>query len=629
MDKDNNMNEISKKKSGPIVFRLSVKDLWHEWILTLCLVLAISAVLSPLLLLFGLKYGIIEWGREYLTQDPRYREIRPLTSKSFNKEWFNNIENRNDVAFIMPMTRQISATIKASIKGKKGEEELNIIPTSDNDPLLLENGAKIPQKDECVLTQAAAEALKAKEGDKVLVKASRIIGSQYEYGTTELTVAGILPIRASELSSMYVQLPILEAVERYKDGQAVPELGWSGSTPKAYTLYDGVIIVVPEKLSLSNRTGFTMIESLDNKQLMAKAGFHISPEMAVYRLYTMKKPAGEESIKSVRNKLRGKNATLIPWTAPVEAVLVNESGQEISPLSLYGLSTSSDEAEAIGLSTKTSWDKSRNSTDEILKVMVPSDLKIKGEKFSIKVSKSSTESLTFPVTIASERTTESGVSFIPTKLAGILKLYQSRNITFDENLNEFVLFRRGYASFRLYGQSIFDIDKLRQFFAGIAIPVHTEIQEIMKVIELDKGMTLIFWLLAIVGITGSVASLIASLYASVERKKRELSVLRLIGLSGATLFRFPIYQGVLIGSGGFAISLILFSIFAELINNWFRPYVDRLLGFPMEEGISFCYFPVLHMFVALGGTVIISAFAAMVAAMRVSKIDPAEALRDE
>ncbi len=628
------MSAIAQKKTGSVVFKLSLKDLKHEWILTSCLVMAIAAVLAPLLLLFGLKYGIITWGREYLTQDPLYREIRPMTSKSFNKEWFEQMEQRDDVAFVMPMTRQIAATVKAHVKGKNTKKELNIIPTRAKDPLVLENGAAIPNKKECVLTRIAAEDLQAQMGDTIVAHAGRIIGGKYEYGALELKVSGILSVRASELKSMYVRLPILEAVERYKDGQAVPEFGWTGTTPKAYPLYDGLIISLPKKLgkvgefSLCNRTGFTKIESLNNEQLLAKAGFQVAPEMAVYRLYTLRKPAGEESVTSVKNKLRGKNAHLFPWVAPIKAQLINSSGQEVAALSLASLSAGSAQALATGLSPIPPWGESRRPVSEMLKIMLPADLAIKGDNFSLKVSREN-GTLSFPVAIMSERIPTGSIAFIPAELAGILKLYKARNIKFDDSLKEFVLFRRGYAGFRMYAKNISDVDGLRRFFAEKSLPVHTEIKEIKKVIELDRGMTLIFWLLAFVGITGSIASLIASLYASVERKKREMSVLRLIGLSGPKLFRFPIYQGIFIGSGGFILSTVLFGIFSALINSQFRPYVDKLLGFPMEAGVSFCRIPFFHMLAALSGTVIIAAVAAMVAAMRVTQYDPAEALRDE
>ena len=42
-----------------LVGELAFSDYRHEWIISGCAVLALSAVLIPLLVLFGLKYGII------------------------------------------------------------------------------------------------------------------------------------------------------------------------------------------------------------------------------------------------------------------------------------------------------------------------------------------------------------------------------------------------------------------------------------------------------------------------------------------------------------------------------------------------------------------------------------------
>ena len=630
-----------KKNRKSIVCRLALQDLRHEWILTLCQILAISAVLSPLLLLFGLKYGIVDWGREYLTQDPRYREIRPLTSKSFDKEWFTTMDAREDVTFVTPMTRQISATIKANVKGGETTDALNIVPTGSGDPLILENSAVAPKADECVLTRHAAESLNAKIGDILEVRVSRTLQGRYEYGSTELKVAGILSVRAGTLKSIYVQLNILEAVERYKDGEAVPEFGWAGDTPKAYPVYDCVMIVVPEKLSaveqysLCSRTGFTKIEELDkenlNTALHTMAGFQVSPSMSAYRLYTVQNPAGADSIKNVRNKLRGKNAFLSPWVTPVQAELVNKSGTERTSLLLHALETPKQQiAEEIGLMPVPAWEQTAASDSALLRIMVPENVSTPDQELFLEV-RDNGKILRFPVSVMQQKAPAGNVAFIPGELAGILRLRQERNIAFSDNIMKFTLFRKGYAGFRLYAESIFDVDGIRKFFAEQNLPVHTEIQEITKVIELDRGMTLIFALLAFVGITGSAASLIASLYASVERKKRDMSVLRLIGLSGASLFRFPVYQGMFIGAGGFILSLCFFAGFAQVINAWFRPYIYKLLGFPAEAGagVSFCRLPLSHISGAFFTTVIIAGLAAMIAAMRVSKIDPAEALRDE
>src|SRR2546425_5627164 len=89
----------------------------------------------------------------------------------------------------------------------------------------------IPQRGECVLTHFAAEDLKVQPGESLVVAATRTREGQIESGTLELKVVGVLSLRASELKAVYVPLQLLEAVEQFKDGQAVPEYGWKGSTP--------------------------------------------------------------------------------------------------------------------------------------------------------------------------------------------------------------------------------------------------------------------------------------------------------------------------------------------------------------------------------------------------------------
>ena len=89
--------------------------------------------------------------------------------------------------------------------------------------------------------------------------------------------------------------------------------------------------------------------------------------------------------------------------------------------------------------------------------------------------------------------------------------------------------------------------------------------------------------------------LLASLYAAVERKKRELGVLRLLGLSRPALFRYPIYQGILIGHGGFVVAVVFFESIAMLINSLFAEH--------LQEGESFCRLPVLHSAGALAMTI--------------------------
>lgn len=624
-----------KGKRGNVVLGLSIADLKHEWILTVCIILAITAVLSPLLLLFGLKYGIIDWGRSYLKEDPRYREIRPLVSRSFEKDWFEAIGEQLDIEFIVPMTRQISASVDAQVMKGGPSEQLNIVPTNDHDPLLLENGSPIPGSGECVLSHYAAEALGAQAGDALRITASRIIDNQYEFGKTIFKVAGILSPRAGTLKDMYVRLEILEAVENFKDGRAVPEFGWEGTIPKAYPVYNGLIVLLSEALSKTevfrvyNRSGFTKIEELDKETLFQETGFRIDSDDVIYHLFTLRKPVTESAIDIVSSRLRGREPIMIPVIQPISIELLDEKGAVLSPITIQALTRERKIAEDIGMKPSPFWENAEDASPENLKIMISPEMDgATNGSFQIRL-KVEDRILVFPVAADTNPAVERKTAFVPPVLAGVLNLFLHKEIEYDKTNQQFVLGRRGYAGFRMYARSIYDVDAVRKHFEALSIPVNTRIADIQKVMDLDRGMSVIFWLLAVVAIAGSVASLVASLYASVERKRKEVSILRLIGLSGSKLFRFPVYQGVLIGTGGFICSYLLFLAFSELINSGFRSYAEKMLEFPLKEGVDFCRLPAIHVAGVLLFVLILSTIAATIAAIRATRIDPADALRDE
>ena len=65
-------------KKWPTVARLALADLWAEVTLALCSVVALAAVLAPLMVLAGLRAGVLDGLRQTLLQNPhgagRYRD---------------------------------------------------------------------------------------------------------------------------------------------------------------------------------------------------------------------------------------------------------------------------------------------------------------------------------------------------------------------------------------------------------------------------------------------------------------------------------------------------------------------------------------------------------------------------
>ncbi len=69
------------------ISKLAIKDYFNEWQISVCYVLALAAVLGPMMVLFALKFGIISGMFGQLIDDPRNRELRPIYSGRYDAEW--------------------------------------------------------------------------------------------------------------------------------------------------------------------------------------------------------------------------------------------------------------------------------------------------------------------------------------------------------------------------------------------------------------------------------------------------------------------------------------------------------------------------------------------------------------
>jgi putative ABC transport system permease protein len=605
-----------------MIFRLALKDVIHDWLLSICLVLAIASIIAPLLILFGLQFGTIETLRNRLVQDPKNREIRPLTTRSFTREWFDTLRTSSgDIAFVVPMTRQIASSVTASNATGELKESLALMATAAGDPLLLENGVTVPPADGCVLTESAAHALDAKVGDSLTFSAQRIIRGRYEHGTFSVRIAGILEERASSLRTAYVQLEVIEAVEDFKDGRAVPLYGWQGELPTAYPVFEGVTILVPEPLSkleevlLINNTGFSHIQRLAADQAAEILGYAPGPEWSVYLARVKQRAASEANIEAIVNQLRGKGARVVPWIEPLEVTLTSAADSRAVALKLH---TITDETGVVTGMTGPQGNMAERDDKRWLVVVSPEDSPAAGEAtLSLKVNG---RDLEVPVTIV-KGGVPTGRVHAAASFAGTLNLLRYREVRYDDKAAELLLSRQGYAGFRLYAATIDDVDTVQQRLEQEGITVHTERERIGEVRRLDHYTTLIFWLIAAVGVVGAIAALTASLYASVERKKKELNVLRLLGLLKRELVLFPIFQGLLLSSGALVLSVTIFAAVSQVIN---RVFSDHL-----QTTESLCTLSGSHFLLLAAGVLGLSTVSATFAALRATRLDPAEALRDE
>ncbi len=221
------------------ILRLASRDYFHEWQISCCFALALTAVLGPMLVLFGLKFGIIGGMLEQLIEDPTNREILPVGSGHHDIAWLDALRKRPDVAFLEPRTRSIAATLQ--LRSGKAGRILNaeMIPSDHNDPLLQGLGITPDSLYHIVLSHGAAQKLRVQAGDTISGSLTRRYRGRRERVHLPLEVVAVAPESAFARDGAFVDLILLEALEDFRDGHAVPALGWKGEPPPEQRSYPG------------------------------------------------------------------------------------------------------------------------------------------------------------------------------------------------------------------------------------------------------------------------------------------------------------------------------------------------------------------------------------------------------
>jgi putative ABC transport system permease protein len=389
---------------------------WQDYVadarLSACAVLALVAVVAPLLVLFGLKSGLVGSLTERLERDPQVREVIPMGGGRFNAAFVEALARRPDVAFAIPRTRQIAATAGLSRLDLPQVVDVEMIPTATGDPLLGQVAAPAAL-DRVVLSQTAAEKLRAKPGDVVEATFTRQVSGQRQAQRTPLHITAVLPLEAFARDGIFTSMALLEAVEDYRDGRAVEAFGWAGDVPAA-------------------------------------------------------------------------------------------NGQRIFP------------------------------------------------------------------------------------------------------------------AFRLYARSLDDVEPLRVYFAENHLLVSTQASAITQVKSLSRNLSIVFWIIAALAVAGALAAVFAGALAAVERKRRELSVLRLLGFSTGSLLLFVVLQSLYSGVLATVVSVGLYGLAEQGINTLFvqtpGEYASHLLT--------------RHYCVAAFAVLSASVLAAALGGWRVSRIEASEGIRD-
>lgn len=203
------------------MLRLALADLWHERVLFLCSALGCAAVLAPLIVLFGLRQGVVAGLRAELLEDPRAREIVSVVNRTLEPALFERLGADPRIAFVVPRTRALSATIVLENPDRQGGgARVELLPTGPGDPLL--PALDVLGPDGLVLSAAALQRLGLRIGSSVLASVARSRDGQREVLTLPMRVVGTAPLSAATRDAAFATIPVMLLVEDFLDGRATP-----------------------------------------------------------------------------------------------------------------------------------------------------------------------------------------------------------------------------------------------------------------------------------------------------------------------------------------------------------------------------------------------------------------------
>ena len=217
-----------------MIWNLASRDWLYERSLSLCAVLALASMLSPLLILQGIKNGVVDGMRERLLEDPAVLVITPLVTPpegGYLASFIAGLRDLPGARFSVGRTRDIATDI--TLRTTTGRmQSIGMEPCAPGEPVL-EHYNMPALKDgeiaDLVLSTPAAKSLGVEIGDMLTASLGRRTPEgQLQSVTIRLQVAGVLPQSVSGRRMGFLPLSLLEDMEDYRDYIAVPKRGFEG-----------------------------------------------------------------------------------------------------------------------------------------------------------------------------------------------------------------------------------------------------------------------------------------------------------------------------------------------------------------------------------------------------------------
>jgi putative ABC transport system permease protein len=179
---------------------------------------------------------------------------------------------------------------------------------------------------------------------------------------------------------------------------------------------------------------------------------------------------------------------------------------------------------------------------------------------------------------------------------------------------------RAYASARLYARDLDQVEALGEAVEKTGVSVRLRSQQIAVVRTLDHGLNWVAGIIVLLGMVGVACSIAVSQWLGVERRRREISVLRLIGLTRANALLMLVAEALAVAACAFVAACLVFLVLS--------PLADRLIAAVEIIDGPICRLAPGQFALLFAITVLAGGLGALIGGARVLAIEPAECLRE-
>jgi putative ABC transport system permease protein len=175
---------------------------------------------------------------------------------------------------------------------------------------------------------------------------------------------------------------------------------------------------------------------------------------------------------------------------------------------------------------------------------------------------------------------------------------------------------RPYSGFRLYATNLEALPMLVKWLTVRGIRTYSSVDDVVGLRTLDRSLGTVLLIILGIGSAGVLVSLASVLWAHVERRRRELSIIRLMGAASIVLVGIPILEALIIGLSAILVSVLGYAVSDLILGLAFRA--------PGLGNADLCWMPAYQWAIAVAGTLACASSASILAAWKSLSIPPAE-----